>query len=147
MSYFLNVLCSLEKVISCQAAVAWAPKEPLTIETVQVAPPRAHEVRIRIVATGVCNTDAGAISGNGSVGCVFPTILGHEGAGIVESIGEGVTKFAVGDHVIPLYISQCNECAYCKSPKTNICHKLLLTQRRGVMLDGTTRFMCKGLLL
>lgn len=134
----------ITKVISCKAAIAWVANEPLTIETVEVAPPRAHEVRIRIVATGVCNTDAGAIAGCGTLGCVFPAILGHEGAGIVESIGEGVTKFVIGDHVIPLFVSQCNECAFCKNPKTNICRKTLPTQQRGVMMDGTTRFTCKG---
>lgn len=75
---------------------------------------------------------------------VFPVILGHEGAGIVESVGEGVTKFKAGDHVLPLYIPQCYECAFCKSPKTNLCQKIRLTQGRGVMPNGTTRFTCKG---
>lgn len=131
------------KVISCRAAVAWAEKQPLSIETIEVAPPKAHEVRIRVTATGVCHTDAYTLGGHDSEG-VFPVILGHEGGGIVESVGDGVTKFAVGDHVIPLYIPQCYECSFCKSPKTNICQKIRLTQGRGVMPDGTTRFTCKG---
>lgn len=116
----------------------------MSIETIEVAPPQANEVRIRIVATSVCHTDVVAMSGTGAISAVFPIILGHEAAGIVESVGTGVTQFAVGDHVIPVYISQCKECVFCISPKTNICSKLLVTQRKGVMLDGTTRFSCKG---
>lgn len=139
--YLHNV--ALSQTISCRAAVAWSEKQPLTIETVEVAPPRAHEVRIRVIATGVCHTDAYTLGGHDSEG-VFPVVLGHEGAGIVESIGEGVTKFAVGDHVIPLYIPQCYECDFCRSPKTNICQKIRVTQGRGVMPDGTTRFRCRG---
>lgn len=106
-------------------------------------PPKAHEVRIKVLATGVCHTDAYTLGGHDPEG-VFPVILGHEGGGIVESIGEGVTKFAVGDHVVPLYIPQCYECDFCRSPKTNICQKIRVTQGRGVMPDGTTRFRCKG---
>lgn len=75
---------------------------------------------------------------------VFPVVLGHEGAGIVESVGEGVTKFKAGDHVLPLYIPQCYDCAFCKSPKTNLCQKIRITQGRGVMPNGTSRFTCKG---
>lgn len=131
------------KVIKCRAAVAWEAKKPLTIETVEVAPPKAHEVRIKITATGVCHTDAYSLGGSDAEG-VFPVILGHEGAGIVESIGEGVTKFKPGDHVIPLYIPQCGECEYCKHPKTNLCQKVRITQGKGVMTDETSRFTCKG---
>lgn len=131
------------QVISCKAAVAWEAKKPLSIETVEVAPPQANEVRIRIVATGVCHTDSSTLDGLDAEG-VFPVILGHEGAGVVESVGEGVTKFKAGDHVIPLYIPQCYECAFCKSPKTNLCQKIRITQGRGVMPNGTTRFTCKG---
>lgn len=117
----------------------------MTIETIEVAPPQSHEVRIRIVATAVCHTDVAALTGAGAISAVFPIILGHEAAGIVESIGPDVSDFAVGDHVIPVYISQCRECVYCRSTKTNICSKLLVTQRKGIMLaDGTTRFSCKG---
>lgn len=131
------------KVISCQAAVAWGPGKPLEIETVEVAPPKAGEVRIKIVATGVCHTDAHTLSGADPEGC-FPVILGHEGGGIVESVGEGVTSVAPGDHVIPLYIPQCYNCKFCKSPKTNLCSVIRSTQGQGVMPDGTTRFTCKG---
>lgn len=131
------------QVIRCQAAVAWAPKEPLKIETVDVAPPKAGEVRIKIVSTGVCHTDAYTMSGADSEG-VFPVILGHEGAGIVESIGEGVTSVSVGDHVIPLYIPQCKKCEYCLNPKTNLCQSVRATQGKGLMPDGTSRFSIDG---
>jgi S-(hydroxymethyl)glutathione dehydrogenase/alcohol dehydrogenase len=131
------------KVIECRAAVAWEAKKPLTIETIQVAPPRAGEVRVKITHTGVCHTDAYMLDGLSSEG-EFPVILGHEGAGIVESVGEGVTEFSAGDHVIPLYIPQCGECRFCKNPKTNICQKIRVTQGQGVMPDGTSRFTCKG---
>ena len=110
-----------------------------------MAPPKAHEVRIKIVATGVCHTDAYTLGGFDSEG-LFPVILGHEGAGVVESVGEGVTNFKAGDHVIPLYIPQCNDCKYCRSPKTNLCQKIRSTQGNGVLPDGTSRFTCKGLL-
>lgn len=108
-----------------------------------MAPPRAHEVRIRIVATGVCHTDAYTLGGHDSEG-VFPVVLGHEGGGIVESCGDGVTGFAPGDHVVPVYIPQCRECAFCLSAKTNLCQRIRVTQGRGVMPDGTTRFRCRG---
>lgn len=131
------------KVIECKAAIAWAEKQPLTIETIQVAPPNAHEVRIKLVASGVCHTDAYTLDGHDPEG-IFPVILGHEGGGIVESVGEGVTKFKAGDHVVPLYIPQCYECDFCKSPKTNLCQKIRITQGRGVLPDGTSRFTCNG---
>uniref|UniRef100_A0A8W7Q2H5 S-(hydroxymethyl)glutathione dehydrogenase n=2 Tax=Anopheles coluzzii TaxID=1518534 RepID=A0A8W7Q2H5_ANOCL len=131
------------QVIKCKAAVAWEPKQPLSIETIEVAPPKAGEVRIKVTASGVCHTDAYTLGGLDSEG-VFPVILGHEGAGVVESVGEGVTKFQPGDHVIPLYIPQCFECRFCKSPKTNLCPKVRATQGKGVLPDGTTRFTCNG---
>lgn len=131
------------QVIKCRAAVAWAAKEPLKIETVDVAPPKAGEVRIKIVSTGVCHTDAYTMSGADSEG-VFPVILGHEGAGVVESIGEGVTSVSVGDHVIPLYIPQCKKCEYCLNPKTNLCQSVRATQGKGLMPDGTSRFSIDG---
>lgn len=115
----------------------------MAIETVEVAPPKSGEVRIRVVATGVCHTDAFTMSGQDPEG-LFPCILGHEGGGIVESIGEGVTSVAVGDHVVPLYIPECGDCKFCKSPKTNLCGKIRTTQGKGVMPDGTSRFTCKG---
>jgi len=134
---------TIGKVISCKAAVAWAAKEPLKIETVEVAPPKSGEVRIKVIANGLCHTDLYTLSGQDSEG-VFPVILGHEGGGIVESVGENVTSVVPGDHVIPLYIPQCNDCKFCKSGKTNLCGKIRSTQGKGVMPDGTTRFKCNG---
>ncbi|XP_065222077.1 alcohol dehydrogenase class-3 [Planococcus citri] len=131
------------QVIKCRAAVAWNPKEPLSIEEIEVAPPKAGEVRIKIESTAICHTDAYTLGGFDSEGA-FPCVLGHEGAGIVESVGESVTEFKAGDRVIPLYIPQCNDCKFCASSKTNLCSKIRVTQGRGVMPDGTTRFKCKG---
>uniref|UniRef100_A0A3Q2W8T2 S-(hydroxymethyl)glutathione dehydrogenase n=1 Tax=Haplochromis burtoni TaxID=8153 RepID=A0A3Q2W8T2_HAPBU len=131
------------EVIKCKAAVAWEPGKPLSIEEVEVAPPKAHEVRIKIFATGVCHTDAYTLSGSDPEG-LFPVILGHEGAGTVESVGEGVTKFKPGDTVIPLYVPQCGECKFCKNPKTNLCQKIRVTQGQGLLPDKTSRFTCKG---
>jgi len=131
------------QTITCKAAIAWEAGKPLSIEDVQVAPPKAGEVRVRIVATGVCHTDAFTLSGEDPEG-IFPAILGHEGGGIVESIGEGVTSVAVGDHVIPLYTPECGECKFCKSGKTNLCQKIRATQGKGLMPDGTTRFSQNG---
>ncbi|KAJ1366822.1 hypothetical protein KIN20_027591 [Parelaphostrongylus tenuis] len=131
------------KVIKCKAAVAWEANKPLSIENIEVAPPQAHEVRIKILYTAVCHTDAYTLSGHDPEG-IFPVILGHEGAGIVESVGEGVTAFQPGDHVIPLYIPQCKECEYCLNPKTNLCQKIRIPQGKGVMPNGTTRFSCNG---
>ena len=130
-------------VITCKAAVAWEAGKPLSIEEVQVAPPKAGEVRIKIVATGVCHTDAFTLSGDDPEG-VFPSILGHEGGGIVESVGEGVTSLKVGDHVIPLYTAECGKCKFCLSGKTNLCSAVRETQGKGLMPDGTTRFTCNG---
>ncbi|HDO1327234.1 TPA: S-(hydroxymethyl)glutathione dehydrogenase/class III alcohol dehydrogenase [Aeromonas veronii] len=129
--------------IKCKAAIAWGPGQPLSIEEIDVMPPQAGEVRVRIVATGVCHTDAFTLSGEDPEG-VFPCILGHEGGGIVESIGEGVTSVKVGDHVIPLYTPECGECKFCKSGKTNLCQKIRATQGKGLMPDGTTRFSKDG---
>ena len=129
--------------IKCKAAVAWKAGAPLSIEEVEVAPPKAGEVRIKLMATGVCHTDAFTLSGDDPEG-VFPSILGHEGGGVVESVGEGVTSVAVGDHVIPLYTPECGECKFCKSGKTNLCQKIRSTQGQGLMPDGTTRFSVNG---
>lgn len=131
------------KPITCHAAVAWEAGKPLSLEEVEVAPPKKGEVRVKILATGVCHTDAYTLSGADPEGA-FPCILGHEGGGIVESIGEGVTSVKPGDHVVPLYIPQCYECKFCKSPKTNLCSVIRGTQGKGVMPDGTSRFTCKG---
>ncbi|KUJ83493.1 S-(hydroxymethyl)glutathione dehydrogenase/class III alcohol dehydrogenase [Microbulbifer flavimaris] len=129
--------------IKCKAAVAWEAGKPLTIEEVEVAPPKKGEVRIKLIASGVCHTDAFTLSGEDPEG-IFPTILGHEGGGIVESVGEGVTSVQVGDHVIPLYTPECGECKFCQSGKTNLCQKIRETQGKGVMPDGTTRFSIDG---
>lgn len=131
------------KTIKCRAAVAWEAKKPLTLETVEVAPPKSGEVRIKILYSGVCHTDAYTLSGCDPEG-LFPVILGHEGGGIVESIGEGVTHVQPGDHVIPLYVPQCGDCEFCKNPKTNLCQKIRVTQGQGFMPDGTSRFSCSG---
>nr|WP_310622163.1 S-(hydroxymethyl)glutathione dehydrogenase/class III alcohol dehydrogenase [Pseudovibrio sp. M1P-2-3] len=129
--------------MQCKAAIAWKAGAPLSIETVEVMPPQAGEVRIKIMASGVCHTDAFTLSGDDPEG-IFPAILGHEGGGIVESVGEGVTSVSVGDHVIPLYTPECGECKFCKSGKTNLCQKIRETQGKGLMPDGTTRFSCEG---
>ncbi|HET6554844.1 MAG TPA: S-(hydroxymethyl)glutathione dehydrogenase/class III alcohol dehydrogenase [Dyella sp.] len=126
-----------------RAAVAWEAGKPLSIEQVDVAGPKAGEVLVRIVATGVCHTDAFTLSGADPEG-QFPVILGHEGGGIVEEVGEGVTSLKVGDHVIPLYTPECGECKFCLSGKTNLCQKIRLTQGKGVMPDGTSRFSLNG---
>lgn len=129
--------------IKSKAAIARGPGQPLSIEEVDVMLPKAGEVLVRMVATGVCHTDAFTLSGEDPEG-VFPAILGHEGGGIVESIGAGVTTVAVGDHVIPLYTPECGECRFCRSGKTNLCQKIRATQGKGVMPDGTTRFYQNG---
>ncbi len=126
-----------------RAAVAWEAGKPLSIEQVDVAGPKAGEVLVRIVATGVCHTDAFTLSGADPEG-MFPVILGHEGGGIVEEVGEGVTSLQVGDHVIPLYTPECGECRFCRSGKTNLCQKIRVTQGRGLMPDGTSRFSLDG---
>nr|WP_245635131.1 S-(hydroxymethyl)glutathione dehydrogenase/class III alcohol dehydrogenase [Marinobacterium profundum] len=130
-------------MIKSKAAIAWGPKQPLSIEEVDVMPPQAGEVRVRIIASGVCHTDAFTLSGEDPEG-IFPAILGHEGGGIVESVGEGVTSLQVGDHVIPLYTPECGECKFCTSGKTNLCQKIRETQGKGLMPDGTTRFFKDG---
>lgn len=126
-----------------KAAVAWEAGKPLEIEEVEVAAPKEGEVLVRMVATGVCHTDAFTLSGADPEG-IFPSILGHEGGGIVEEVGPGVTSVAPGDHVIPLYTAECRECKFCKSGKTNLCSSVRETQGRGLMPDGTTRFKCGG---
>jgi S-(hydroxymethyl)glutathione dehydrogenase/alcohol dehydrogenase len=129
--------------IKSKAAVAWGPGEPLKMEEIDVELPKKGEVLIRIVATGVCHTDAFTLSGDDPEG-VFPSVLGHEGGGIVEMVGEGVTSVEVGDHVIPLYTAECGECKFCKSGKTNLCQAVRETQGKGLMPDGTSRFSKDG---
>jgi S-(hydroxymethyl)glutathione dehydrogenase/alcohol dehydrogenase len=126
-----------------KAAVAWAAGQPLTIEEVDLEGPKEGEVLIRVVATGVCHTDAYTLSGADPEGA-FPAILGHEGGAIVEEVGPGVKSVQVGDHVIPLYTPECGECKFCKSGKTNLCQAIRVTQGKGVMPDGTSRFSKGG---
>ncbi|XHX81039.1 MAG: S-(hydroxymethyl)glutathione dehydrogenase/class III alcohol dehydrogenase [Stenomitos frigidus ULC029] len=126
-----------------KAAVALEAGKPLSIETVQLEGPQAGEVLVEIKATGVCHTDAYTLSGNDPEG-LFPAILGHEGAGIVMEVGAGVTSLKPGDHVIPLYTPECRQCEYCLSQKTNLCQAIRLTQGRGVMPDGSSRFSIDG---
>ncbi|MDX5334643.1 MAG: S-(hydroxymethyl)glutathione dehydrogenase/class III alcohol dehydrogenase [Marinobacter sp.] len=130
-------------MIKSRAAVAFEANKPLEIVEVDVAPPQEGEVLVKIVATGVCHTDAYTLSGADPEG-LFPTILGHEGGGIVEAVGPGVKDLKVGDHVIPLYTAECGECKFCTSGKTNLCGAVRATQGKGVMPDGTSRFSYKG---
>ncbi len=126
-----------------KAAVAWGPGQPLKIEEVDLQPPQKGEVLVKMIATGVCHTDAFTLSGDDPEG-IFPAILGHEGGGIVEAVGEGVTSLKPGDHVIPLYIPECKTCKFCLSGKTNLCQRVRETQGKGLMPDGTTRFSKDG---
>lgn len=125
------------------AAVAYQAGKPLEIEEVDLEGPREGEVLVEIKATGVCHTDAYTLSGADPEGA-FPTILGHEGAGIVQEVGPGVTSLKPGDHVIPLYTPECRECEYCLNPKTNLCQKIRSTQGQGMMPDGSSRFSKNG---
>lgn len=125
------------------AAVAWGKGQPLEVEEIDLEGPKAGEVLVRIVASGVCHTDAYTLSGADPEG-LFPCILGHEGAGVVEEVGAGVKNVAVGDHVIPLYVPECGECKFCRSGKSNLCSAIRLTQGKGVMPDGTSRFSKNG---
>jgi S-(hydroxymethyl)glutathione dehydrogenase/alcohol dehydrogenase len=130
-------------MIKSRAAVAFAPNQPLEIVEVDVALPKQGEVLVRIVASGVCHTDAYTLSGADPEG-IFPAILGHEGAGIVEAVGAGVTSVEIGDHVIPLYTAECKVCKFCTSGKTNLCQAVRATQGKGLMPDGSSRFSYKG---
>ena len=129
------------KPIQCNAAVAWGPKQPLKNETIVVAPPKAGEVRVKVISNALCHTDIYTLDGHDPEG-LFPCILGHEAGAIVESVGPGVTSVKPGDHVIPCYTPQCNHpsCIFCASPKTNLCPTIRGTQGAGHMPDGTTRF-------
>ena len=126
-----------------RAAIAWEAGQPLSVEEIDLDGPKAGEVLMRIVATGVCHTDAYTLSGEDPEGA-FPSILGHEGGAVVEEVGEGVTSVKAGDHVIPLYTPECRECAFCTSGKTNLCQAIRVTQGQGLMPDGTSRFSRNG---
>ncbi len=125
-----------------RAAIAWEAGKPLEVDMVDLEGPKTGEVLIRNVATGVCHTDAFTLSGEDPEG-IFPSILGHEGGAVVEEIGKGVSSVKVGDHVIPLYVPECGECQFCKSGKTNLCQSIRLTQGKGLMPDGTSRFFVR----
>ncbi len=126
-----------------RAAVAWEAGKPLEIEDIDIDGPQEGEVMLRIVATGVCHTDAFTLSGEDPEG-IFPAVLGHEGGAIVEEVGSGVSSVKVGDHVIPLYTPECGECDFCTSGKTNLCQAIRVTQGQGLMPDGTSRFSKGG---
>ncbi|MFT5572698.1 MAG: S-(hydroxymethyl)glutathione dehydrogenase/alcohol dehydrogenase [Cryomorphaceae bacterium] len=126
-----------------KAAVAFQAGKPLEIVDVELQGPRAGEVLVEIKATGICHTDAFTLSGDDPEGA-FPAILGHEGAGVVVEVGQGVTSVQVGDHVIPLYTPECRECNFCLNPKTNLCQSIRETQGQGLMPDGTSRFSLDG---
>ncbi|CAA7396689.1 unnamed protein product [Spirodela intermedia] len=132
------------QVIKCKAAVAWEAGKPLVIEEVEVAPPQAMEVRVKILFTSLCHTDVYFWEAKGQTP-VFPRILGHEAAGIVESVGEGVTDLQPGDHVLPVFTGECKECDHCKSEESNMCSLLRINPDRGVMIgDGKARFSING---
>ncbi len=126
-----------------RAAVAWEAGRGLEIEEVEVAAPKAGEVMVQMKATGICHTDAFTLSGEDPEG-IFPSILGHEGGGVVVEVGEGVTSVEPDDHVIPLYTPECRECEFCVSGRTNLCQAIRVTQGQGLMPDGTARFSQRG---
>ncbi|HJK99903.1 MAG TPA: S-(hydroxymethyl)glutathione dehydrogenase/class III alcohol dehydrogenase [Polyangiaceae bacterium LLY-WYZ-15_(1-7)] len=126
-----------------KAAVAYEAKKPLTIEEIDLEGPKEGEVLVELKATGVCHTDAYTLSGADPEG-LFPSVLGHEGAGVVVDVGPGVTSLAKGDHVIPLYTPECRGCKFCLSQKTNLCQAIRATQGKGLMPDGTSRFSANG---
>ena len=126
-----------------RAAICFEPQQPLVVDEIELAGPKAGECLVRLTATGVCHTDAYTMSGRDPSG-LFPCVLGHEGAGVVEAVGPGVTSLKVGDHVIPLYIPECRNCKFCLSGKTNLCSAILATQGKGLMPDGTSRLTHKG---
>ncbi|KAK1303421.1 Alcohol dehydrogenase-like 3 [Acorus calamus] len=133
------------KIITCKAAVLWGPKEAFKIEEVEVHPPQKTEVRIKIVCTTICHSDLGAWIAMNKEHWAFPRILGHEAAGIVESVGEGVLDLSEGDHVVPIFNGECGDCVYCKSSKTNLCERYRADPLRSVMIgDGKTRFFTKN---
>ncbi|MGD9763268.1 MAG: S-(hydroxymethyl)glutathione dehydrogenase/class III alcohol dehydrogenase [Candidatus Binatia bacterium] len=125
------------------AAICWEPQKPLAVEEIDLEGPKAGECLVRLAASGVCHTDAYTMSGRDPSG-LFPSVLGHEGAGVVEEVGAGVTSVRPGDHVIPLYIPECRNCRFCLSGKTNLCGALLATQGQGLMPDGTSRLSHAG---
>ena len=126
-----------------KAFVAFEASKPLEIVELDLEGPKEGEVLVEIKASGICHTDAYTLSGADPEG-IFPSVLGHEGAGVVVDVGKNVTSVSVGDHVIPLYTPECRECEYCLNPKTNLCQAIRTTQGQGLMPDGTSRFSYKG---
>ncbi|XP_064087669.1 alcohol dehydrogenase class-3-like [Macrobrachium nipponense] len=132
------------QVIKCKAAVAWEKSQPMTVEEIEVAPPKAKEIRIKVIAAGLCHSDLSGWKGILSQ-TNFPCVLGHEASGVVESVGEGITSVKEGDHVLSSFLPHCHECHLCKSPNTNLCMKLIESVgSNGTLADGTTRLSCKG---
>ncbi|XP_058224688.1 alcohol dehydrogenase-like 3 [Rhododendron vialii] len=133
------------KVITCKAAVAWGPGQPLVIEDVCVDPPQKMEVRVKILFTSICHTDLSAWQGENEAHRAYPRILGHEASGIIESVGEGVTDMKEGDHVVPIFNGECGDCVYCKCDKTNLCEKFRVNPFNKVMVnDGKCRFSTRS---
>lgn len=132
-----------DEVVKTRAAIAYEAGKPLEIDELDLEGPKAGEVLVRIVATGVCHTDAYTLSGSDPEG-LFPAVLGHEGGGIVEEVGAGVTSVKPGDRVIPLYVPECQTCKFCLSGKTNLCQSIRVTQGKGLMPDGSSRFSKNG---
>ena len=133
------------QTITCKAAVAWEAKKPLDVTDIQVAPPQAGEVRVKIISNALCHTDIYTLDGHDPEG-LFPCVLGHEAAAVVESVGAGVTSVSMGDVVIPCYTPECkkHDCIFCQSPKTNLCPSIRSTQGQGLMPDGTSRLSKDG---
>nr|GMC77913.1 alcohol dehydrogenase class-3-like isoform X2 [Ipomoea batatas] len=129
------------KVITCKAAVAWGEGEELKVEEIQVDPPKGCEVRIKMLYASLCHTDT--LCHSGFPVALFPRVLGHEGVGVIESVGENVSELRVGDTVMPLYLGECGECLNCKSGKSNLCHNYTLSNT-GLMCDGTSRMSIRG---
>ncbi|KAF8652790.1 hypothetical protein HU200_062688 [Digitaria exilis] len=138
---FVNGACTQGKPIKCKAAVAWGPGEPLVMEEVELAPPGRLEVRVKLLFTSICHTDLSFLKGENELQRKFPRVLGHEAAGVVESVGEGVEDLAPGDHVVPIFNGECGSCAYCDSGKTNLCGPYRVDPFKSTMTsDGGTRF-------
>ncbi|KAL4341316.1 hypothetical protein GQ457_08G035590 [Hibiscus cannabinus] len=141
---FVSSLDTAGKVITCKAAVAWGPGQPLVIQDVRVAPPQKMEVRLKVLFTSICHTDLSAWKGENEAQRAYPRILGHEAAGIVESVGEGVEGIKKGDHVVPIFQGECGTCMCCKNQRTNLCQKFGVNPLKSVMVnDGKTRFSTK----
>ncbi|KAL6579165.1 hypothetical protein OROMI_009381 [Orobanche minor] len=135
---------TIGKVITCKAAVAYGPGLPLVVEDILVDPPKKMEVRIRVLFTSICHTDLSAWQGENEAQRVYPRVLGHEASGVLESVGEGVTDMEIGDHIVPIFNGECQECKHCRSDKTNLCEKFRVNPFKSTMInDGKCRFRSK----